>query len=123
MDTPQEGCIVAEIEVVLDGAADDMHVEEYEITSLGMFELNDALAEAAGYEGVIFQTLVPLGTCDDIRECAKRANKGCRDMGQGKARTATINLEGTSCSYTCTGGDALWVVIVCADPDPPEGDD
>ena len=48
-----------------------------------------------------------------IKDCAKKANKSCRESGHGKAKKASIDLGEKSCFYTCTGG--LEGIIVCAD--------
>jgi hypothetical protein len=109
---PQEGCIDVEEDVTLPGAADDLHYSHYDITELGVFSINDALITATGYDGAIFRTVVPQGTCDDVEDCAKKANKSCREMGQGKAKTATVSVDEDSCSYTCTGG--AQGEVVCA---------
>ena len=90
-----------------------MNVTHLEMTELDLMTPSTALLDSAGYDGAIFRTVVPLGTCNDLKDCAKAANKHCRQLGHGKAKTAKISLEGDSCSYTCTGG--LQGEIVCAE--------
>jgi hypothetical protein len=110
---PPQGCIEAEIDLVFDGARDDLHLEQYEVTELGVMSMRDALLISTDFEGVIFRTVTPAGTCDDVEDCATKANKECSNAGYGKAKSAKITLDGTSCSYTCTGG-GFQGEIVCA---------
>ena len=67
------------------------------------------------FEGIIYEDVVPLGTCDNIRHCARKANQLCRDSGQGKAKKAYIDLAEKACYYECDGG--MGGVVVCEDKD------
>jgi len=113
-DGPSTWCVEAEQGFTSRLAAEDGHIAHVDLSDWGSITLDEARRNAKGYDGAFFLTVVPLGTCDDVGDCAKKANKACAEIGETRAKKVWIDLDDEGgCNDVCDGGTIG--TVVCLD--------
>lgn len=72
---------------------------DYELTRLG-----------TAVDGITVSDYVPLGTCDDLSDCAKEIDDLCKMLGS-KGKMSTLTAAET-CDGTCADGQGVSIVCV-----------